>query len=142
MKKKRRYRGQPPTDKPSVPPSGPPRDPSNPKISFRLIQPRWGVEELNADQARAFLLKWEKRSSMTWNEIMMAHKHGLGSETLPAKSIIPDLPEWVDSSEKLLVLRYEGRLPQVGIRIGDTFEVIWIEPEFNTLYSHDGKNRR
>lgn len=79
---------------------------------------------------------------MTWNEIMMAHKHGLGSETLPAKSIIPDLPEWMDSSEKLLVLRHEGRLPQVGIRIGDTFEVIWIEPEFNTLYSHDGKNRR
>lgn len=142
MKKKRRYRGQPPTDKPSVPPSGPPRDPGNPKISFRLIQPRWGVEELNADQARAFLLKWEKRSSMTWNEIMMAHKHGLGSETLPAKSIIPDLLEWMDSSEKLLVLRHEGRLPQVGIRIGDTFEVIWIEPEFNTLYSHDGKNRR
>mgnify|MGYP007095022288 FL=1 len=41
---------------------------------------------------------------MTWNEIMMAHKHGLGSGTLPAKSIIPDLPEWMDSSEKLLVL--------------------------------------
>lgn len=73
---------------------------------------------------------------------MMAHKHSLGSETLPAKSIIPDLSEWMDSSEKLLVLRHEGRLPQVGIRIGDTFEVIWIEPEFNTLYSHDGKNRR
>lgn len=73
---------------------------------------------------------------------MMAHKHGLGSETLPAKSIIPDLLEWMDSSEKLLVLRHEGRLPQVGIRIGDTFEAIWIEPEFNTLYSHDGKNRR
>lgn len=79
---------------------------------------------------------------MTWDEIMLAPKHGLGSESLPAKCILPQLPKWMDTNAKLIVLRHHERLAQVGIRHNDVFEVIWIEPEYNTLYSHDGKNRR
>lgn len=79
---------------------------------------------------------------MTWKEVMLAPKHALGSESLPASSIIPQIPSWMDKNTKLIVLRHHGRLAQVGIRHKNVFEVIWIEPEYNTLYSHDGKNRR
>lgn len=141
MTKKRR-RGTPPKDRPDIKPSGPPANPGCIRLSFRLVEKGWGVAELTYEKAHAFLEKWEKRGCMTWDEIRAAPKHGLGSESLPASVIIPQLPEWMESGTKLLVFRHFDRLPQVGIRILDTFEVVWIEPEYNKLYSHDGKNRR
>lgn len=141
MSKKRR-RGTPPTDQTNVKPGDPPKNPGCVRLGFRLLQKGWGVSALTHEKAHAFLEKWEKRGTMTWDSVIMAGKHNLGSETLPACEIIPQLPEWMEPDQKLIVLRHYDRLPQVGIRILDTFEVIWIEPEYNKLYSHDGKNRR
>lgn len=123
-------------------PSGPPENPGCVRLGFRLIEKGWGVAQLSHEKAHAFLEKWERRGSMTWNEVITTPKHSLGSESLPAARIIPRLPNWMDSDSKLLVFRHYDRLAQVGIRILDTFEVVWIEPDYNKLYSHDGKNRR
>lgn len=142
MVKNKKRRGTPPLDQPHVKPSAPPKDYGSPKIGFRLIQSGWGVENLSASQALVFLAKWQKRASMTWDKVTLADRHGLGSETLPASRLLPAVPNWMEKDFKLLVLRHEGRLPQVGIRVGDVFEVMWIETKFNTLYSHDAKNRR
>lgn len=139
---KKNRRGTPPKDNPNIKPGPLPDNPGCPTLSFRLLEKGWGFEDLSPDKAHAFLEKWIKRGNMTWDEIMQAPKHGLGSESLPAKQILPQLPKWMDTNSKLIVLRHFDRLAQVGIRHSDVFEVVWIEPEYNKLYSHDGKNRR
>lgn len=123
-------------------PSGPPKNPGCIRLGFRLLENGWGVAELTHERAHSFLEKWQKRGCMTWDQVRAAGKHNLGSESLPATRILPQLPRWMESDEKLIVLRHYDRLAQVGVRIADTFEVVWIEPEYNKLYSHDGKNRR
>ena len=57
-----------------------------------------------------------KRARMTWSEIILADKHGLGLETMPKDSIKPTVPEQFKDTDKFIVLRYSGRLPMVGVR--------------------------
>lgn len=142
MGKKKKRRGTPPNDNPGIRPSTAPENSGYPALSFRLLERGWGIDTISAEMAHSFLEKWEKRSTMLWDELRGADRHGLGSESLPTSAIIPALPAWMDPASKLIVFRHHERLPQVGIRIANTFEVIWIESKFNTLYSHDGKNRR
>lgn len=120
------------------------KDPS-PAITGTREQPRFCLTYLSEDycverleqkgQAR-FARALRSRSKMTWNQITFADRHGLGSETLPAKDIKPALPPRFRDSEKVLVLRYDDRLPMVGVRVGDTFHVLFIEKKYGDLYDH------
>ena len=143
MRKKDRRRGNPPKDRKDVTPSPRPSTSGHPKVGWKLTVSGWGSDEMPAEQAKSFLQKWQKRGAMTWDQILMAGRHGLGSETIPVDAIIPAVPTWLkESGDSLLAFRHHGLLPVVGIRVDDVFEVIWVETKFNTLYSHDGKNRR
>lgn len=35
-----------------------------------------------------------------------------------------------------MVFRYDGKLHMAGVRVRDVYHVLWIEPEFNSLYDH------
>lgn len=37
-----------------------------------------------------------------------------------------------------MVFRYSDRLPMAGVRVGDTFHVVWIERQYGELYDHGG----
>lgn len=134
--------GTPPKDQKDVAPAGPPPNPGFPNLGFRFLEEGWGIEPLSPKQAKDFVLKWERRGKFTWDELRMHSRHGLGAEKIPTSAIRPQLPRWMDKNQALLVFRHEGNLAQVGIRIGNTFEVVWIEAKYNDLYSHDDKNRR
>lgn len=107
----------------------------HPLLCLRHCQPGWGVEELTPDQCRDFLVKWEKRSKLTWEELVQHPKHGLGSELLHKSMFKPSVPEHLDR-DRYLVFRHEGNLPFAGFRAGDTFHVLWIEQKYNDLYNH------
>lgn len=83
-----------------------------------------------------FAMALQLRSQMTWREITMAGRHGLGTEFMPASSIKPSTPEAFEDTERFLVMRYSGRLPMAGVRVNDVFHILWIEPEYNKLYDH------
>lgn len=88
--------------------------------------------EKQADVAKAF----QKRSRMTWNEILLADRHGLGCENLPSYQIKVGIPKELEDRKNFLVLRYSGKLPMIGFRISDTFHLVWIEAEFGQIYDH------
>jgi hypothetical protein len=106
-----------------------------PRLSLRHLQSGYGVEELSQSQQAAFLIKWAKRSRFTWTELSTHHRHGLGSEQLPASSIKRVPPEQL-AQDKYMVLRHEGNQPFVGYKIGDTFYVLWIEANYGDVYDH------
>lgn len=132
-------RGQPPkaTDQGlSVRPL--PEDDGHLLLSFRHIQPRFGVDEMTERQRSEFLVKWVKRCAHTWKELLQHRKHALGFEMLPRAQFKPKPPEALEE-DKYMVFRHDGNLPFAGFKAGDTFYVLWIETEYGDLYDHGKK---
>ena len=129
-------RGSPPSrskadpEPASVPKSG------HPLLCLRHCRSGWGVEELRPEQCQQFLIKWNKRAKLTWDELVQHDRHGLGSEFIPAAKIKPSPPPDSIKRDRYLVLRHDGNLPFVGFRTGDVFHVLWIEKKYNELYDH------
>lgn len=73
---------------------------------------------------------------MTWNEIKLAPKHGLGSEKIARSSIKDTLPDFItDDVQELLAFRFKGKAPFLGHRRGPVLHVIFVDPKFD-LYDH------
>lgn len=70
-----------------------PKDDGHLLLSFRHIQPRFGVEEMAERQRSEFLVKWAKRCGFTWLELQQHRKHNLGFEMLPRAQFKPQVPE-------------------------------------------------
>jgi hypothetical protein len=94
------------------------------------------VESLPKERRAAFALSLQKRAQLTWQQIMMADKYGLGTEKLPAASIKASIPAKYQDAKEFLVMRYDGFRPMAGVRSNDVFHVLWIENEFGDLYNH------
>lgn len=132
-------RGQPPTatDQEATAPKVP-EDDGHLLLSFRHVQPRFGVEEMSGRQRSEFLSKWAKRCGFTWSDLGLQQKHGLGYEMLPRKQFKPSPPEAL-KEDKYMVFRHDGNLPFAGFKAGDTFYVLWIETKYGDLYDHGKK---
>lgn len=90
---------------------------------------------MTPNQRSEFLIKWAKRSTLTWNDLATQDRHGLGYEKIPRSQIKPALPEMLQE-DKVTVFRHEGNHPFAGFRAGDVFYVLWIEVNYGDLYDH------
>ncbi|SDM90211.1 hypothetical protein [Allokutzneria albata] len=107
-----------------------------PKFCLRHLQRDYDVNSLPREQQAAFAVALQRRAAMTWREIVMAPRHGLGTERIPRRSIKARIPLAFEDSDEFLVLRYDGKLPMAGVRAGDVLHVLWIEKNFGDLYDH------
>jgi hypothetical protein len=115
-----------------------PRDTNKdtPKFCLHNLSAGFDVENLPKERRAAFALSLQQRAKLTWQQIMMADKHGQGTEKLPARSIRANVPRKYSDTQEFLVMRYDGRRPMVGVRANDVFHVLWIESEYGDLYDH------
>src|ERR1700735_2305815 len=88
-----------------------------PKFCLRYLRTGFDVHALDAEQQTDVAKKLQQLCSMTWAQITLADRHGLGSELIPAGSIKAAVPEKFSDAQKFTVLRYSGLLPMVGARI-------------------------
>jgi hypothetical protein len=116
----------------------PPADYStgSPKFCLHHAHPDFDVAALDAKGAAAFARTLQRLARMSWGDLMLAPRHGIGTELVPAAIIKPSVPQRFRDRKKFMVFRYDGKLPMAGIRAGDVFHIIWIEPAFNKLYDH------
>lgn len=112
-----------------------PKDDGHLLLSFRHVQPKFGVDEMDERQRSEFLIKWAKRCGFTWTQLQAHPKHGLGYEMLPRKRFSVSPPEPLEE-DKYMVFRHDGNLPFAGFKAGDTFYVLWIETRYGDLYEH------
>jgi hypothetical protein len=112
-----------------------PKDGGHLLLSFRHLQPRFGVDDMNDTQRSEFLVKWAKRCQYTWKQLTQHPKHGLGWEEIPCGQFRPQQPDFLNVP-KYMVFRHEGNHAFAGFKAGDTFYVLWIEARYNDLYSH------
>jgi hypothetical protein len=106
------------------------------KFCLAHIQKGHCVRCLTDKQRADLALSIQQRCEMSWNQIILTPKHGLGTENMPANQIKPKIPECFGDREQFIVLRYSGNLPMVGVRIGDVFHVLWIEKHFGDVCDH------
>lgn len=119
-------------------PEEPPNfDLSTPRFCLRHIVPGHDVEALDQALRAALALTLQKRAALTWREIHQAGRHASGTEYIDAASIRAHIPEAFSDRARFMAFRYCGKLPMVGIRVNDTFHILWIEAAFNALYDHE-----
>lgn len=108
----------------------------HPIFCFKYIHSDYALSQCSADEKVALLEQIIRLSTMSWNEIQLAPKHGMGSEKIHVDSIKPNLPNILtDDVKHLLALRFIGKAPFVGWRNKFIFHVFYIDRGFN-LYSH------
>ena len=85
-----------------------------------------------------FIERLKKISSLNWNEILVADRHGFGTEKIPISQIKPMLPRFITPEiSDLIVFRANGdNRPFLGLRNGSVFHIIFLEEKFGDVYNH------
>lgn len=86
-----------------------------------------------------FLERLQKLGELGWKEIDRSNRHSFGYEKIPVSSIKPRSKPSIltEDVEELTVFRANGdNRPFLGIRLNDTFQIIFIESEFGDIYDH------
>lgn len=111
-------------------------DHKHPIFCFRYLQADHDFEKCEADEKRQFLEQMMRLSKMTWEEINLAPRHGLGSEKISMASIKPKCPDFItDDVNYLLALRFDGKKPFLVHRDRFIAHVIFIDNKFS-VYNH------
>lgn len=110
------------------------------------LRPKFCLEHILADydikgnedkeQKAAFAEQLQTLAALTWSEIQLSHRHGVGQEQIAVRSLKINLPPFFGDEEKVIALRYKGKLPILGIRVQEVFHVIAVARNFNELYEH------
>ncbi len=116
-----------------------PDDASKQTIAFsleRVLPGDYCFSELCKDDKAQVAEAMFRRRAMTWNDVTLAPKHGLGTEKIPKGQIHAPLPVFItEDITDFLVLRFNGKKPMVGYRQGRIYYVLWFDHNFS-LYDH------
>jgi len=72
---------------------------------------------------------------MTWKEISVANRKGMGYEKIARNALSVELPAHVTPDVNLLAFRFYGNAPMVGYRVKRVFHILFLDRDF-TLYDH------
>jgi len=135
-----KFRAQPKKAKfgnPTPPPVSGDADKLPPIFSFEYMTDGTGysVNCCDSDNRSALASKMFILSRMTWMQIRLAHRHGLGSEKISRSSVTAPLPSKLTDEVEILAIRYNGKRPMIGFREGRVFNILLIDHDFSA-YDH------
>jgi hypothetical protein len=120
----------------SPPVSFPNTDSEHPVFCLRYLEDDYGLEQCTNPEKVALINALRERSQMTWKQITMAPRHGLGKENINRGSIKASIPVHITADvENFIAIRFHGKAPIVGYRVENVFRIIWLDTKFN-LYKH------
>ncbi|MBF0401937.1 MAG: hypothetical protein HQL90_14370 [Magnetococcales bacterium] len=108
-----------------------------PVFSLIHLQSNYDLDKCTQAEKASFADKLYRLSRMTWGEIRVAHRHGLGFETIARTSIKAGIPDVITPDVRIIAFRFHEKAPMVGFHQGGTvvFHVVWLDRGF-TLYEH------
>lgn len=85
-----------------------------------------------------FIQRLKILCNISWNEINISPRHGLGTEKILVKQIKPSLPRFATPDvNDLTVFRASGdNRAFLGLRKGNVFHIVFIEEWFGDVYDH------
>ncbi|MEM6459236.1 MAG: hypothetical protein AAF710_07570 [Planctomycetota bacterium] len=103
-----------------------------PSVSLRYLNSSHCISKCSKEDQVLFANRVRLLTQMTWAQINVSHRHGLGYEKI--NQLKDGLP--ADAGDQpALAFRFAGKKPMVGFRYGAVFYVVWFDYDFN-LYDH------
>ena len=106
-----------------------------PIFSLADMQRGYCVDDCDKEHQAAFARALWDRAQMTWLDITVARRHGLGIEEIPRSSFKVAIPRHITPDVDFIALRFHGKAPMVGYRDGRIFHVLWLDHDFG-VYDH------
>lgn len=111
-------------------------DYKHPIFCFRYIHHDYNLDKCDASEKVSLIEQIARLSQLTWDEIRLAPRHGMGSEKISKDEIIASKPEIVTSDvDFLLAFRFQGKKPFIGHRNKFVFHILYIDNKFS-VYKH------
>jgi hypothetical protein len=110
-------------------------DREKPTFCLRFVDSAYCITQCEKRDKAAFADTIRRMSQMTWKELRMADRHGLGSEKIRRDAIKRQIPARIPEDASFLAFRFSGMKPMVGYRVKEMFHIIWFDRNFS-LYDH------
>jgi len=109
---------------------------NHPVFCLRYLHKDYNVELCSKDDRSSLIRQMANLSTLSWDQIKRAPRHGMGSEKISRDSIIASIPiEITPDVNSFLALRFSGKKVFVGFRNHFIFHVIYIDRNFS-VYNH------
>lgn len=106
-----------------------------PIFCLKYLHKDFCITRCDKDEKISLLEKLHQLSSMTWEQIRQAGRHGLGTEKIEQDSIKAGKPLHVTPDVTMYAIRFQGKKPMVGYKSHFIFHILYIDRSF-TLYNH------
>lgn len=107
-----------------------------PIFCFKHLNSHYGMNNCNKEEKAALIEQMTRLSQLTWNQVKLGSRKGMGSEKIDKSAIRASIPNFVsDDVDFFLAFRFKGNAPFVGHRNGNIFHVLYIDSKFK-LYDH------
>ncbi len=112
---------------------------STPVFCFKYLQDNSIDKCKDAAFFINFLHRLRMLSDVTWKQIEISSRHGVGMEKMLISDLKPDKPQCLTPDvAALVVFRAVGNnLPFLGFRQREVFHVVYIESAFGDIYEHE-----
>jgi hypothetical protein len=99
-----------------------------PLFSFYHLEDGFRVSDCQARDRGDFAVRLEELSQLTWTQIILAPRQGLGAETIKRESIRVRVPSDLTRDLRIIAFRFGSGARIVGYREDRVFHVIWVDP--------------
>lgn len=106
-----------------------------PIFCLRHMNKYFHLDQCTDDEKVKFIDRLQKLSSMTWQQIQLAPRHGLGTEKISRDAIKAGIPTHITPDISFYALRFDGKKPFVGYKSQFIFHIVYIDRAFS-LYNH------
>lgn len=106
-----------------------------PVFCFEYMVDGFCVRSCQTQEKAQFAESLHRRGKMTWHQLRVSPRHGLGFEIIDRKSIKVGLPRVVTDDVNIIAFRCIGLRPMIGYRHGRIFHILWVDPK-GRVYDH------
>lgn len=101
----------------------------HPLFSLRHLAAGFRVSDCQRSDKAAFADRLQELAQLTWTQIMLAPRQGIGTETIDHQSVREAIPTHVTPDRTLLAIRFGDKARIIGYREDEVLHIIWIDPE-------------
>lgn len=80
-------------------------------ISLRYLRSSHCIGECEQAEIASFVDKIRLLTTMSWLDISMAHRHGLGYETIARSALKVSVPNHITDDVSIIAFRFSGKSP-------------------------------
>ena len=116
-------------------PNVPNSDLEPPVFCLRYLDKKYGLDTCDKDERAALASTLNKLSQLTWSQLRLAPRHGVGYEIIDRSSFRVAIPQHITEDVNLIAFRFIGKAPMVGYKDEAIFRIVWLDRSFG-VYNH------